>query len=104
MVSPNRSNSASWIDLAMASSDMSLSPRVWLNGLAGSEIDDRRHAAVRCAFVDLELLLPDLDVVEVAKRVLDHGAGVEILDQFRSAGAVLELLGCVSLNDDEPAA
>src|SRR5262245_5968852 len=76
--------------------------RAWLL-LPGNEIDHRRHAAVCAAFVHFALLLDDLHVAKSREGLFEHGAGVEVLDLARAARAVLQLLGRIALDDQEPA-
>src|SRR5215470_19400462 len=71
--------------------------------LARGQVDNSRHAAMRGPFVQLQLLFDNRQVVKSAERLLQHGTRVEILDLLRPAGAVLQLLGRVALDDQEPA-
>src|SRR6266511_3114464 len=69
----------------------------------GDEIDERRHAVMAGAFADDAVVLLDLHQGEVAERLFQHGAGIEVLDLAGSAGAVIELLGTVALHEEPPA-
>src|SRR5215475_10480123 len=70
---------------------------------AGDEIDKRRHAVVAGAFVDHTVVLGNFQRGEVAERLFQDGAGIEILDLVGPAGAVGQLLRAVALQD-QPAA
>jgi hypothetical protein len=48
--------------------------------------------------VQLAFLFLDLQVAEIAECTLQERARIEIFDLLRSAGAVVQLLGCVALN------
>ena len=53
--------------------------------------------------MNLALFFGDGQLVKAAKRLFEHGAGVKVLDLLGAAGAVLQLLRRVALNDQQAA-
>ena len=58
---------------------------------------------MRTAFVHFSLFLDDLQIAKIGKFLLKHGPRVEVFQPFRSAGAVLQLLRRVALDDQKSA-
>src|SRR6185503_15311095 len=55
------------------------------------------------ALVDLDVILADIERGEIAERLLENFARVEILQDARTAGIVVELPGPVALEQQQPA-
>src|SRR2546421_264110 len=71
--------------------------------LACRQPDDRRHAGMAGAFVQLALFLDDSDVVEIAERAFQHLTGVQMFDLLWAARAVVKLLRRIALHDQQSA-
>src|SRR5690606_40355641 len=71
--------------------------------LARDQVDQGRHALVALALVDLGIIAPELDDLEIAERLAQQVLGVEVLEHARPARLVLELLRSVALDEQKAA-
>ncbi len=58
---------------------------------------------MRRAFVHLALFFRDLQIAKIAERLLQQRARIEMLELLRPAGAVIQLLGRIALQDEQAA-
>ena len=54
-------------------------------------------------FAYVSLFLDDLQIAKIAEFPFEHRPRIEIFQLFRSAGAVLQLLRRIALDDQKPA-
>src|ERR1700733_2785636 len=68
-------------------------------GLARHQVDQRRHAVMTAALVDLGIMLFEKEQIESGEGPAQQLGGVKVSDVLGAAGAVFELIRPVTLEE-----